>query len=73
MLSLVALNRSGKLYDTVKDWKEENIKKVCIIINVGKGQPGDTYLVDEKLEVNHWTCLLLDFLCGTFPYLGSSK
>ena len=63
MANLIALNRSGKLHDTVKDWKEGNIKRVCIIMIVGKDKIGDTYLADKNMKGNHWTCLLLDISC----------
>ena len=63
MANLITLNRSRKLRDTVKYWKEGNIKRVYIIMNVGKDEIGDTYLADKNMKGNHWTCLLLDISC----------
>ena len=53
-------------------WKQNFVKRLCIIFNVGKDKLNESYLADEVRGGSHWSCLLIDIFLGKLIYSDSS-
>ena len=64
MAQLNAIHRDGYIADKVTVWKQNFVKRLCIIFNVGKDKLNESYLADEVRGGSHWSCLLIDIFLG---------
>lgn len=71
MPTLFSRKRGGDVASLVKEWFEDNVQRLAIIMNVGKNNRLETFLAQGNNRGSHWATLLIDIKLGKVVYCDS--